>query len=138
MQSNLDEPLRGKKVRHGTRVRCFLVKEYPTQMTAWCKFCKHNPKPIPGSGRKRKAHCSRQVTVNGASDEYKDRVRRFLWWWCSRASGLTRKDHQELEREVPSSSALMTLDELQELIELTYDSDQDEAAAPMEAVDETA
>ena len=72
------------------------------------------------------ADCSRQFKLDDQSLEHKDHVRRFLWRWCSRADGLSRKDHQKLSRKLPAIEDMQTVDEYKEYISLTYDSESDE------------
>ena len=115
--TSLDPPSRGHKIRHGVRVRCFLVKEYESQMTAWCKLCDHNTVA-------KKANCSRQWSIPKHSDDaHKDRVRRYLWWWCQQARGKSRFAHRKMLRELPETKDLLPVEDVQELIEDQCDSD---------------
>ena len=92
-------------------------------MTAWCKYCAH--KEILSNGKKR-ADCSRQWKISSEdTEEDKERIRRYLWFWASRAQHMTRKKHQGLERHIPEN--LLSLDDIHEHIENTYDPDGEAA-----------
>ena len=97
------------------------MKEYPNNLTAWCKFCDH--KVYDSKTKKTKANCTRSMTIKGRDDAYKDRVRRFLWYWCYNANKGDRKNHQDMPRDLPGEEDLLPLEDIHELIELTYDSD---------------
>lgn len=81
---------------------------------------------------KQMANCSRQMKLEDDSAEYKDRVRRYLWWWCTRANQGDRSDHQKLDKSdhhksvsLPDVAEMMEVDEYKELVQLTYDSNSD-------------
>ena len=79
------------------------------------------------------ADCSRQMQLTDHSEGHKERLRRYLWFWCSRADGLSRYEHQHLSRELPETSDMLTVDEYKELIHMSYDSGSEgEAAAVAE------
>ena len=94
-------------------------------LAAWCRYCDHKGKRNPVSKR-RKADCSRTITVEGKSAEEIAVLRRFLMWWCYRAKGLSRKEHQDLSRDCPPAEELLEADEWRELIMAEYESDRDD------------
>ena len=59
-----------------------------------------------------------------ADGSNRDVVRNYLWWWCSRASGKSRIEHQKLSREIPDD--MLELEDFLEFIEMEYESEYEE------------
>lgn len=90
---------------------------FQLMLTMWCEFCDHK---LPG-----RANCSRGFKLGKplaeVAAEDLDRVRRYLWWWASRAQEFSRKDHQGLPRDIPDD--LMSIDDIMEYITMSYDAE---------------